>query len=137
MRQRSEKLYLCGRTHPSSRPSFPPPSILHALPCTLRSLDVSSALPSLPSVLISPRLRLSSLTHEDATRDVEACIHYLTELENVWVGARRNRLIIEELLKQSRISTSIWDMSGIGTDEMGEYMLGETMGIDLQGFDFG
>jgi hypothetical protein len=29
-------------------------------------------------------------------------------------------------------------MSGIVTDEMGEYMLGEeAMGIDLRGFDFG
>jgi hypothetical protein len=29
-------------------------------------------------------------------------------------------------------------MSGIGTDEMGEYMLGEEgIGIDLRGFDFG
>jgi len=33
---------------------------------------------------------------------------------------------------------SIWDMSGIGADEMGEYMLGQkAMGIDLRGFDFG
>jgi len=84
------------------------------------------------------RLRLSSLTHEDATSDVEACIRYLADLENVWVGARRSRLIIEELLKQSRISTSIWDMTGISAGEMGEYMLGqEGMGIDLRGFDFG
>jgi hypothetical protein len=55
----------------------------------------------------------------DAAADVEACIPYLTDLENVWLGARRSRLIIEELLKQSRISTSIWDMSGIGPEEMG------------------
>jgi hypothetical protein len=43
------------------------------------------------------------------------------------------------LLKQSRISTSIWDLSAIGADEMGEYMLGQErmMGIDLRGFDFG
>jgi hypothetical protein len=89
-------------------------------------------------LLIVSSLRFSSLTHEDDTRDVEACIRYLADLENIWVGARRGRLIIEELLKQSRISASIWDMNGIGADEMGEYVLGqEGMGIDLRGFDFG
>jgi hypothetical protein len=45
---------------------------------------------------------------------------------------------MEELLKQSRISTSIWDLSAIDPDGMGEYMLGQDgMGIDLRGFDFG
>ena len=45
---------------------------------------------------------------------------------------------MEELLKQRRISTSIWDMTGISADEMGEYMLGQDgIGSDLRGFDFG
>ncbi len=45
---------------------------------------------------------------------------------------------MEELLKQSRISTNIWDMNGIGAEEVGEYMLGgEGIGSDVRGFDFG
>jgi hypothetical protein len=139
MRKRGAELYQCGRAHPCSCPTIPSSCILYPLPRTLRSVNVSILiLPYSFSDSCPQRLRFSSLNHEDASREVEACIRYLTDLENVWVGARRSRLIIEELLKQSRISTSIWDMSGIGAGQMGEYMFGqESVGVDLRGFDFG
>jgi hypothetical protein len=45
---------------------------------------------------------LSEAETPDVTRDVTACIRYLTNLEQVFNGARRSRLIIEELLQSAR-----------------------------------
>lgn len=52
------------------------------------------------------RLRSSpSPLTRTVTNDIESCIRHLTDLENVWVGARRSRLILEELFKQSNTSS--------------------------------
>lgn len=136
MRQRGSQLHRSSRAHTSSRPTISSLSILYTLPCTLGRSDVT--LPSRYSFLLAnstPSLRFSAITHEDATPEIEACIRYLLDLETIWVGARRSRLIIEELLKRSRLSATVWPMDGIG-DDMGDFMLGQE-GLDLRSFTFG
>lgn len=49
-------------------------------------------------------IRSSNPPTEDLILETERCAGYLANLEMVWSGARRSRLIIQELLKQSKSS---------------------------------
>jgi hypothetical protein len=84
------------------------------------------------------RLRSSPTSSQDYTADVEASIHYLANLENVWAGARRSRLIIEELLKQTRMERRAWNFDDFGPDEIADYMFGqENANFQFSSFDMG
>ena len=126
----------------SSKPEFHHPITWHSVHITSRCRAFLCELPRTSPFLWSQAyitsLRSSPTVHEDIATDVETCIRYLAGLEHIWAGARRSRLILEELLKRSREAQSIWDIDAFGTDDITGYMLRqESVGFDFDFDSFG
>ncbi|RDW74926.1 hypothetical protein BP6252_06068 [Coleophoma cylindrospora] len=68
-------------------------------------------------------VRSSSALQEDYSSDIEACLLCLTRLETVWSGARRSKLILEELLKHSGNQKPDWSFQYFGSDDLEDFVL--------------
>jgi len=84
--------------------------------------------------LIFRQFRLRSPGPETAT-DTANCIRHIASLEGVWPGAKRTRLILEELIENSRVSQSQKKRtySAFGRDDslFNDFILGQEAFGDL------
>ncbi len=76
-------------------------------------------------------IRSTNPPTEDLILDAETCAGYLANLETVWSGARRSRLIIQELLKQSRLSQRKRGFSEVEPSDMSDFSFPQDFFADL------